>query len=283
MWCWEVRSGWQCGDGRASEEADPCPHSRGPGAWQLAAEWAWPCGCHATCHMSPHLSSRGCWLLPRRRPPATTTPPRSSSRAARASPSSTWIFGGWAGPGAQTRMLGEVQTFFGEIKWKTEFRKCFVSSPNYDFFSEYRRYVRNCCVVATILYYSRCCQFIASSFIMILSMRNVWEKDWVLFEKTLISIHKKIFTWLQLAACDFQDIYAYMFCLVVVNMNCLRSLEQMIFLGLIKTFVVSVLTVPRIEDVECGQSARWWLVTWHITLQSLSSSPALVHYFIKFC
>ena len=75
----------------------------------------------------------------------------------------------------------------------------------------------------------------------------------------------------------------HMFCLVVVNMNCLRSLEQMIFLGLIKTFVVSVLTVPRIEDVECGQSARWWLVTWHITLQSLSSSPALVHYFIKFC
>ena len=33
------------------------------------------------------------------------------------------------------------------------------------FFSEYRRYVRNCCVVATILYYSRCCQFIATSFI----------------------------------------------------------------------------------------------------------------------
>ena len=31
-------------------------------------------------------------------------------------------------------MLGEVQTFFGEIKWKTEFRKCFVSSLNYDFF-----------------------------------------------------------------------------------------------------------------------------------------------------
>ena len=134
MWCWEVRSGWQCGDGRASEEADPCPHSRGPGAWQLAAEWAWPCGCHATCHMSPHLSSRGCWLLPRRRPPATTTPPRASSRAARASPSSTWIFGGWAGPGAQTRMLGEVQTFLWDIKWKTEFRKRFCPFSKLWFF-----------------------------------------------------------------------------------------------------------------------------------------------------
>ena len=45
-----------------------------------------------------------------------------------------------------------------------EFRKRCLSLANLVFFSEYRRYVRNCCVVATILCYYRCCQFIASSF-----------------------------------------------------------------------------------------------------------------------